>query len=101
MGMPRRSPYRPSLRSLWLAVTLIACVWALPWMLWIGAPMAAPALRRAQTPPRVVYVRRTLGESAPWSPVVFALPTSWGFRWTGRTNRSEEHTSELQSRQYL
>ncbi|MEI7435853.1 MAG: hypothetical protein WCL16_03475 [bacterium] len=87
--MSHHSPYRPSLRSLWVAVALIACVWALPWMLWIGATPEAPALRHTQKPPRVVYVRRTLGDSAPWSPVVFALPTSWGFRWTGRTNATE------------
>jgi len=91
MGMPRRSRYRPSLRSLWVAVALIACVWALPWLCWIkSVPRVASAPRRVHATPHVVYVRRTLGESAPWSPVVFALPTSWGFRWTGRTNLTED-----------
>ncbi len=85
--MSRRSPYRPSLRSLWFAVALIACVWALPWLLWPRA--AAPAAHRAKTRMQVVYVRRALGESA-LSPIVFAVPTRWGFHWAGHTNAMQD-----------
>ncbi len=38
---------------------------------------------------QVVYVRRALGESA-LSPIVFAVPTPWGFHWAGRTNAMQD-----------
>src|ERR1035437_10370998 len=55
----------------------------------------------------VRFIRGVLATALPWRKALAFRPTANcqlpGYRWSGRENptRSEEHTSELQSRQYL
>src|SRR5439155_17933146 len=47
------------------------------------------------------WIPRT-GETATWpTPAMWSRQRGWPTRWPGSLNRSEEHTSELQSRGHL
>lgn len=74
-----RAPRAPSVLSAAAIVALCLGLWILPWTIWPMAPRAKSAAG-TKIPLQVRYVRAAQGlDETAWSPVVFPLPTKYGF----------------------